>query len=146
MLEGRRPITDPRIAQLLQRLQSTRERWYQRGQEDGTLWAVETATRGELSRIATKMMDWDGLRLVNELHDEQRREPILSPLLFPSSFHVADRLDSWVANDLKAGDVLMGEEAERLHQARAQVDEAGYLEGWRDAITEIWQTISPTLQ
>jgi hypothetical protein len=35
MLEGQPPITDPRIARLLQRLQSARERWYQRGYEDG---------------------------------------------------------------------------------------------------------------
>ena len=35
MLEGQPNITDPRIAQLLQRLQSTRERWHQRGYEDG---------------------------------------------------------------------------------------------------------------
>ena len=37
MLEGQPNITDPRIAQLLQRLQSTRERWHQRGYEDGDL-------------------------------------------------------------------------------------------------------------
>src|SRR5690349_22685447 len=34
MLEGQPTITDPRIAQLLQRLQSSRERWHQRGYED----------------------------------------------------------------------------------------------------------------
>ena len=146
MLEGRRPITDPRIAQLLQRLQGTRKRWYQRGYEDATQWAVEIATQGELSRIATEMADWDGPRLVREFNDEQRREPRLIPLIFPGSFHFAERLDAWVAGDLKAGDVLLGEEAERLNQARAEVDETGYLEGWRDSIKEIWQTISPALQ
>jgi len=146
MLEGRRPITDPKIAQLLQRLQGTRERWYQRGHEDATQWAVETATRGDLSTIATKMADWDGTRLFREFHDELRREPKLGPPIFPSSFHFADRFDAWVADDLQASDVLMGEEAERLNRARAEVDEAAYLEGWRDSIKEIWQTISPALQ
>ena len=146
MLEGRRPITDPRIAHLLQRLQGTRERWYQRGYEDGTQWAVETATRGELSSIATEMADWDGPRLVREFHDMQRRETILRTLLFPSSFHIADHLDAWVANDVKVNDVVIDEEAERLNQARSEVDEAAYLVGWRDSIKEIWQTISPALQ
>jgi hypothetical protein len=146
MLEGRRPITDPKIAQLLQRLQGAHERWYQRGYEDATQWAVETATRGELSSIATEMADWDGPRLVHEFHDMQRRETILRTLLFPSSFHIAEHLDAWVADDVKAGDVLMGEEAERLNQARAEVDETGYLEGWRDSIKDIWQTISLALQ
>ncbi len=146
MLEGRRPITDPKIAQLLQRLQSARERWYQRGHDNGTQWAVETATREELRRIATETADWDGPHLIDELRLEQRREPMLRPRLFPTSFRIDDRLDVWVANDLEAGDVLMREEAERVSQARSQVDEAGYLEGWRDAIKEIWQTISPALQ
>ncbi len=146
MLEGRRPITDPKIAQLLQRLQGDHERWYQRGYEDATQWAIETATRGELCSIAIEMADWDGHRLLEEFYDEQRRKPILRPLLFPSSFHFADRLDAWVTEDVQADDVLMGEEAERLSHARAQVDETGYLEGWRDSIKEIWQTISPVLQ
>jgi hypothetical protein len=146
MLEGRRPITDPKIAQLLHRLQGTRERWYQRGHEDATKWAVESATRADLSRISTKMSDWDGSRLVLEFRDEQRRHPNLSPLMFPSSFHFTERWDIWVAEDMQAGTVLMGEEAERFSQAQAEVDEAGYLEGWRDSIKEIWQTISPAFR
>jgi hypothetical protein len=146
MLEGRRPITDPKIAKLLQRLLGDRERWYQRGYEDATQWAVETATRGDLCSIATEMADWDGHRLLEEFHDEQHRKQILRPLLFPSSFRIADRLDAWVAEDMQAGDVLMDEETERLNHARAEVDETGYLEGWRDSIKEIWQTISPALQ
>jgi hypothetical protein len=99
-----------------------------------------------MSTIATKMADWDGTRLIREFRDEQRREPKLSPVIFPSSFHFTDRFDAWVADNVQAGDVLMGEEAERLTQARAEVDEAAYLEGWRDSIKEIWQTISPALQ
>jgi hypothetical protein len=92
------------------------------------------------------MSDWDGSRLVLEFRDEQRRHPNLSPLMFPSSFHFTERWDIWVAEDMQAGTVLMGEEAERFSQAQAEVDEAGYLEGWRDSIKEIWQTISPAFQ
>lgn len=146
LLEGRRPITDPRIARLLSRLQGIRERWYQRGYEDATQWAVETATRGELSSVATEMANWDGARLVEEFHDQQRRELILRPLLLPSSFHIADRLNAWVAEDVKAEHEVMGEEAEHQSRVRAEVDEAAYLMGWRDSIQDIWQTISPALQ
>src|SRR5581483_7385310 len=64
MLEGQPPITDPRIAQLLQRLQSTRERWHQRGYEDGIQWAVDLATRDELQRVATHLAELDGRQLV----------------------------------------------------------------------------------
>src|SRR5258708_39803561 len=63
MLEGQPPITDPRIAQLLQRLQSTRERWYQRGHEDGIQWAVDLATRDELQSVATHLAEQDGRQL-----------------------------------------------------------------------------------
>src|SRR5690348_4391790 len=139
MLEGRRPITDPKLTRLLQRLQGTRDRWYQRGHEDATEWAVESATRGELSSIATHMQDWDGVRLAREFQEEQHREPKLRPPMFPSSFHFTERWNAWVAEDLHAGDVLVGEEADQFSRARAEVDEVGYLEGWRDSITEIWQ-------
>src|SRR5258708_13208089 len=55
MLEGQPPITDPRIAQLLQRLQSTRERWYQRGHEDAIQWAVDLPTRDKFQTLATHL-------------------------------------------------------------------------------------------
>src|SRR5690242_14453121 len=63
MLEGQPSITDPRIARLLQRLQSTRERWHQRGYEDGITWAVELATRDELQLVATKFAEINGQKL-----------------------------------------------------------------------------------
>ncbi len=63
MLEGQPPITDPRIARLLQRLQSARERWHQRGYEDGIGWAVDLATRDELQSVAIHFAELDGRQL-----------------------------------------------------------------------------------
>ena len=63
MLEGQPNITDPRIAQLLQRLQSTRERWHQRGYEDGIGWAVDLASRDELQSVAIHLAEQDGRQL-----------------------------------------------------------------------------------
>src|SRR5258708_27786228 len=63
MLEGQPNITDPRIAQLLQRLQSTRERWHQRGYEDGIGGAVDLATRYELQSVAIHLAEQDGRHL-----------------------------------------------------------------------------------
>src|SRR5260221_5240455 len=63
MLEGQPNITDPRIAQLLQRLQSTRERWHQRGYEDGIGWAVELAHRAELEGVDITLAEPDGRQL-----------------------------------------------------------------------------------
>ena len=68
MLEGQPNITDPRIARLLQRLQSTRERWHQRGSEDGLQWAVELATRDELQSVATHLAEQDGSQLAAFFH------------------------------------------------------------------------------
>jgi len=95
MLEGQPNITDPRIARLLQRLQSTRERWHQRGYEDGVNWAVELATRDELQSVATYLAEQEGQHLAKLFHtrDEMfiatRPAPALPPMPpEPPGFHV----------------------------------------------------------
>ena len=194
MLEGQPNITDPRIARLLQRLQSTRERWHQRGSEDGLQWAVELATREELQSVATHMAEQDGHQLAalfqmqENLHFTTSQSPSPAPHLhppmpptqaassvvtrrppmplapgmppmppvpefgfhlhhagipfpgFPQSFHPAERIQHWENQDREmSGQALQGE------AARIEVDETAYLEGWRDAIKGIWQTIAPAL-
>jgi hypothetical protein len=39
----------------------------------------------------------------------------------------------------------MSGQAPEGEAARIEVDETAYLEGWRDAVKGIWQTISPAL-
>lgn len=82
MLEGQPPITDPRIARLLQRLQGTRERWYQRGYEDGIQWAVDLATRDELHSVAIYLADLDGRQLAEFFHLRGATQP--APPALPS--------------------------------------------------------------
>lgn len=82
MLEGQPPITDPRIARLLQRLQGTRERWYQRGYEDGIQWAVDLATRDELQSVAIYLADLDGRQLAEFFHLRGATRP--APRALPS--------------------------------------------------------------
>jgi hypothetical protein len=178
MLEGQPNITDPRIARLVQRLQSMRERWYQRGYDDGIQWAVELATREELQSVATHLAAQDGQQLAvlflnRHFHQQDITLPVPPqppappphpPMLhavplpamppasqimfyhqagvpfpgFPESFHPAERLQYWENQDRE----MSGQQGEAL---RIEVDEAAYLEGWRDAIKGIWQTISPAL-
>ncbi len=57
---------------------------------------------------------------------------------FPESFHPDERLQYWENQDRE----MSGQESEAT---RIEVDESAYLEGWRDAIKGIWQTISPVL-
>ena len=188
MLEGQPNITDPRIAQLLQRLQSTRERWHQRGYEDGIQWAVDLATRDELQGVATHFAELDGRQIAEIFHMQDKHvathfvssqnpqmfqrppevgvhiasraamhgpampavpgvPPPESLNLFyhragapfpgaPDSFHPSKRLQYWQDQD---------RERKELQGARVEVDESAYLEGWRDAIKSIWQTIAPAL-
>jgi ribosome modulation factor len=197
MLEGQPPITDPRIARLLQRLQSARERWHQRGYEDGIQWAVDLASRDELQSVAIHLAELDGRQLAEffqmwgevglttqlapppspspTLHVQPpmsvgqaasggirisgRTAPAMPAMLsasqgvfshhhrvgipfpgFPTSFHPAERLQYWQDQDReRSAEVPQGE------AARIEVDESAYLEGWRDAVKGIWQTISPAL-
>ena len=198
MLEGQPPITDPRIAQLLQRLQSTRERWHQRGYEDGIGWAVDLATRDELQSVATHLAEQDGRQLAEffqmrdkltvttqfappsspphvlhlqgpieagqtasgiVLHPPIPPAPAMSAMPpaaenvfyhhhrvgipfpgFPESFHPAQRLQYWQSQDReRSGEAPQGQ------ATRIEVDESAYLEGWRDAVKGIWQTIAPAL-
>src|SRR2546429_1760020 len=87
MLEGQPPITDPRIAQLLQRLQSTRERWHQRGYEDGVQWAVDLATRDELQSVATHLAEQDGRQLA-EFFQMRGKLTVTTQFAPPPSPHV----------------------------------------------------------
>lgn len=194
MLEGQPNITDPRIARLLQRLQSTRERWRQRGSEDGLQWAVELATRDELQGVATHLAEQDGQNLAmlfhmqrGNLHFTTSHSPSPAPQMyppmppvqtasgvvirppmppapgmpptppasefgfhlhhagipfpgFPQSFHPAERIRHWEDQDRE-----MSGQAPQGEAARIEVDETAYLEGWRDAVKGIWQTIAPAL-
>jgi hypothetical protein len=178
MLEGQPNITDPRIARLLQRLQNTRERWHQRGSEDGLQWAVELATRDELQSVATHLAEQDGQQLAAlfqmqgnlqfttshapspapHMHPPMPSAPRMSPMPpapefgfryhhagipfpgFPQSFHPAERIRHWEDQDRE-----MSGQAPQGEAARIEVDETAYLEGWRDAVKGIWQTIAPAL-
>jgi ribosome modulation factor len=204
MLEEQPAFTDPRIARLVQRLQSTRERWHQRGYEDGIQWAVELATRDELQSVAIHLAEQNGQQLAaffqmqGKAHAvmvqhaapspaappmqrgawgatissrpvgqppmphmiEKGLHPSIPPMPqmppgsqvtvhthgarpfpgFPDSFHPAERIQYWQDQDRE-----MSGEASKGEAARIEIDEAAYLEGWRDAIKGIWQTIAPVL-
>ncbi len=57
--------------------------------------------------------------------------------IFPASFNLVERLQYWEKQELQ--------EQGEGPTTRVEVDEASYLEGWRDSVKEIWQAISPAL-
>ena len=59
---------------------------------------------------------------------------------FPESFHPVERLQYWQDQDRERS-----REASQGEATRIEVDESAYLEGWRDAVKGIWQTIAPAL-
>jgi hypothetical protein len=196
-LEARPAIADPEIEQLIKRLQSTKERWYQRGQQDGRRWAIDTASRHELASVGTNLGDADGTELARLARGPEFNlplpppgaEPHVVPLphpgvpvhggphiaykqiatrgrpaptrdvvftkavfppsgvapfpAFPQSFSLDQSLERWQKED---GAVPAEGRAEASGTAAGTVDEAAYLEGWRDAVVGIWRAVAPALR
>ena len=155
MLEGSNAVGDPDISQLIQRLQGARDRWYQRGRQDGRRWAVQSASREELWRVMDEYGKEPGEELaVTILHHQFGPGP-----WFPAGADPKAAINDWVRSDLRASD-QEGEDvpsegsgsagtsdiSDDFRRARADVDEASYMEGWRDQAVEIWKAVSPALR
>jgi hypothetical protein len=149
MLEARPAVTEPRLERLVRRLQTRHEKWYRRGHEDGTDWAVEAATREELFRIADELGDEQGDEIARRLHDQDRSAP-----WFPQSFKVDGRLRRWVVQDAgpaatsghEPGEDGWSGEPDGRPEGAVDVDKGAYFAGWRDAVKEIWQVVSKALR
>jgi hypothetical protein len=149
MIEARPSPTDPEVEQLVARLQGLRERWYDRGRQDGRRWAVRSATREELYRVAD---EWGGegaeelaqilIRPEHGPHGPHGPRPWA-----PAGVDLAASLRRWLETDDSDPRSDAGDDGDRAAgAARTPVDEAGYLEGWRDVVVEIWQAVSPRLR
>lgn len=132
------------VARVLSRLQVARDRWFKHGWDDASEWAAETATRDELVAVATKMADWSGEQIMNAVHPPQNSylatvaslNALIGANFFPDSFPLDERLEYWENHD---------REAQLPGTGDAQEDEIAYLEGWRDAVKEIWEAVAPSL-
>src|SRR5688572_1146617 len=94
MIEGRTAPTDPDIERLVQRLLGSRERWYDRGREDGKKWAVSEATREQLYKAADELQGEDGEELA---HQVRRRQQQLRRVFGTYDFFAA--LERWAETD-----------------------------------------------
>jgi hypothetical protein len=133
MLEGTLTTTDPKLHRLvtrLQRVQSRRERWDERGREDGETWAIEVASQEELREAHEEWEnygeweeDWDQI-------DEGNLPGV------PASFDLEEAVKRWLVEDSEegpGGGMTVG-------------DKMAYLAGWFDAVGHLWRAAEPVLR
>jgi hypothetical protein len=166
MIEGRPSLADPDIEQLVQRLQGTRERWYERGREDGKRWAVQTATREQLWHAADELEGEEGEELAHALREHYRQirrifgahdfvgeleKWLRTDRVGATGTADGDEATSWTAT-ARAGDDDDGDDddpdevIQRSIPTQAGVDLASYMEGWRDVVQEIWKIVAARLR
>ena len=162
MIEGRTAPADPDIERLVQRLLGSRERWYDRGREDGKRWAVSEATREQLYKAADELQGEDGEELA---HQVRRRQHQLRRVFGAYDFHKAverwatvdqddDRPIGATAATRSATELDEGDDGDVDHDDRGRpvpgihpdVDLASYMEGWRDVLQELWKAVSARLK
>ena len=160
MIEGRTAPADPDIERLVQRLLSSRERWYERGREDGKRWAVSVATREQLYQASDETEGEDGEELADAV---RRRQQYLRRFFgsydFPAAVERWSRADlgdqaATQATDLSAErddddtdeDDDHDERGRPVPRIHPDVDLASYMEGWRDILQEIWKAVKARLK
>ena len=158
MIEGRTAPADPDIERLVQRLLGARERWYDRGREDGKRWAVSEATREQIWQAVDELEGESGEDLARQVRHRNKRMRQLF-----SGFDFMGALDRWALGDAEGRDEIVAVSAtarrsddddddeddddERADRAIGpDVDLASYMEGWRDVLDEIWKAVSARLR
>ena len=158
--EARPTVDAGQLERLVQRLQSNRERWSERGRGDGERWAVETATRAELRAAGTHPPAAPPDGVLSGSGEAAAGAPPGAEAAgagLPRSFDLAPALDRWLHADagVREADVRSGPKgapqyppgvAEGVQRARAQIDLSAYLSGWGAAVAEIWKAVRPALE
>src|SRR5579859_1847091 len=67
-IEGQPVTTDPDIQRAIERLRSAPERWRERGYQDGRQWAVDVASRDEMSLAADREIAASRVRIMQGMN------------------------------------------------------------------------------
>jgi hypothetical protein len=144
-LEAPATVAPPKLERLIARLQTNKDRWLERGRQDGERWAVELAGRDDLRRVGES---------APPKGDSAPEEAL------PPSFDVPAALAAWVRRDagVKEEDLQRYADGGRrpprfpppiedaIQRAGRQVDESAYRAGWTAAVRDIWRAVRPALQ
>src|SRR2546426_2385373 len=133
MLEGTLTTTDPKLQRLvtrLQRVQSRRGRWDERGREDGEIWAIEVASQEELREAHE---EWENYGEWEEDWDQADEGNL--PVV-PASFDLGEALKKWLAEDAEEGQ----------GSGLSIGDKLAYLAGWFDVVGHLWEKAEPMLR
>ncbi len=131
MLEGSTVLAgDAKVQRMVQRFLREREykeRWYQRGRQDGEEWAIERATMDELERINDEW-DEDTLNDADDIGDLD-----LDDDDFPT-VNYRETLKRWSHEDRQSAG------------GAVEVDWKEYLRGWYHGVRELWRAARHVLQ
>ncbi len=148
MIQARPLIGDPKIAQLVERLNGTSQRWYDLGHEDGLAWGVEHAPRAALQFAYVHApgglaMEWDAVEQAERAGEEwhangEHGDPPYAPPIPPG------------IEALRAAFLARATSGFRNKQALAQAedkaDRLSYADGWQEALTDLWDAAAPALR
>jgi hypothetical protein len=136
MLEGSAVMTaNPKAQRMIERLQgmkNRRERWYQRGFEDGEEWAAERAEPHELRSI---LAEW-------EFDEEETYH--LGDAEWPESFDRRAAMKRWVSDEGDRSGLSLPPSG-REESALSTSDQDAYLRGFHRAVQELWKAAGPAL-
>ena len=123
LLEAQPAPMDPEIQEVVARLQTASDRWYQRGSQDGRAWALAKATRDDLVLVT----QWPAP--ADRPADKQLA------LRLEALYRAHQRLGAWLTADAdeRAGTAAAGARLRLEHELRATVDEGSYARGWYTA-------------
>ncbi len=128
MLEGNATLAVNLKAQrMVERLQARKDRWFQRGYEDGGDWAADLAA---LQEIRDVVEEW-------ELDDDETYE--YHDVDFPESFDAEAALERCRKMEREEGRLRAGEDV-------IATDQDSYVRGWFSAVKDIWKAAKPSLR
>jgi hypothetical protein len=142
---------DPRVTEILDRLYEGGEFWYDRGYSEGETWALTKAARAQLQYHAERLAGLDATDLARRFREQE--DAPTEEIWFPSPERMRDRLLEWIVTDQTAiehgmpeGENPVRDKVMDVTHASADADLGSYLQGWRDAVVELWEKVERALK